>query len=268
MVLNAKLVARSTTKISLNDRFTELRKIVPTIQPAPPPPPTTTRVAPPPPPSHYYDSSPGQRPRFDHPYQPGSRSGLPHSSSDDYYDSPPPSRYDAVGRNWSLAERIAEGMYLPRRRPAFEAALKIKRKSLKQRLGGGNYYGGFRGRSNGGGSFWSYNNHYREGSFRGWRPRYGFRGRGGNFRRSRSFQNLDRRWGSSTSLASDGTGFRRRSYSGSSGRGFRTWGRGGNRGGGGNFRGPREQISREELDKQLDEYMSGTQNVIDANIDA
>ncbi len=85
-----------------------------------------------------------------------------------------------------------------------------------------------------------------------------------------SFQNL-RRWESSTSLASDGTGFRRRSQSASSGRGGSYRGRGtGNSFRGGQFRrgADREDISKDALDKELDEYMTGTQNVIDLDAEA
>ena len=81
------------------------------------------------------------------------------------------------------------------------------------------------------------------------------------------FQNL-RRWESSTSLASDGTGVRRRSHSAGSGRGGYRGGRGGynfRRGGGG---GAREEISKDALDAELDEYMTGTQNVIDVDAEA
>ena len=81
------------------------------------------------------------------------------------------------------------------------------------------------------------------------------------------FQNLQR-WNSNASLASDGTGFRRRSRSAGSSRGFRF-----QRGDFANRRSfrrqmPREEISRDKLDAELDAYMSGTQNVIDVDADA
>ena len=193
---NSKFVVKSTTKISLNDRFTELRKIAPVVQA--PVPVAPKQRQPPPIVKQHYEPSP-VRPRYDMPYHPGQRPMAgPESDEDDPYDVH--DRYQPVGRSRSLAERIAAGVYLPRRRPAFEAALKIKQRSIQHRLGGsyGGNYSGFQSRPSGNWQF----NRYRGGgggqsyggSFRGWRPRYNLRynnrGFGGQrgFRRSRSFQ--------------------------------------------------------------------------------
>ena len=197
---SSKIVVKSTTKISLNDRFTELRKITPVVQPvvlASPP------KRQPPPLVQHYEPTPIVRPRYDAPYHPGHRTqaySSPDSEEDPYEVL---DRYQPVGRNRSLAERVAGGVYFPRRLPAIEAALKIKRRSIQHRIGG-NYYSGGGGGGSGGfqqvrpaaGGQWQMNR-YRGGgygsSFRGWRPRYSnYRfNRGaqrGGFRRSRSFQ--------------------------------------------------------------------------------
>jgi hypothetical protein len=190
---NSKIVVKSTTKISLNDRFTELRKITPVVQPVAPAPPPKRQ---PPPLVQHYEPTPIVRPRYDMPYHPGHRA-LAYSSpesEDDPYEVL--DRYQPVGRNRSLAERVAGGVYFPRRLPAIEAALKIKNRSIQHRLGGSYYGGGGSFQQGRPGGHWQMNR-YRGGgygsSFRGWRPRYGnYRfNRGaqrGGFRRSRSFQ--------------------------------------------------------------------------------
>jgi hypothetical protein len=77
------------------------------------------------------------------------------------------------------------------------------------------------------------------------------------------------RWTSSHSLASDGMGRHKRSSSeggrGRRGRGGRG-GRGGRRGGrGGN---PNPKMTKEELDAQLESYMSNTRTVLDHDLDS
>ena len=164
---NTKLVVKSTTKISLHDRFTELRKIAPLPQQ------TVKRTAPPPPISRSQFESP--RPRYDIPY-----SVSAHREASPEYEH---DRYMPVGRSRSLAERIADGVYIPsRRHMAFESALSIQHRPVQNRLGGGfGHYG------------WRYGR-YHDAGFRGRRQRFGFRfNRGGfggprGFRRSRSFQ--------------------------------------------------------------------------------
>jgi hypothetical protein len=183
---SAKIVVKSTTKISLHERFTELRKLAP-VEP-PPPAPAPRRAAPAVAKPHLDPV----RPRYDLPYslvaQHRVAAAVPEPQFERFQE-PPYERYHGVGRSRSLAERIADGVYLPSRRPAFEAAFKIQRRSIQHRLGGGfeareRPYGRYRGGGGGGAG----------GAFRGWRPRYGLRfGRGGGaglrgFRRSRSFQ--------------------------------------------------------------------------------
>ena len=176
---NSKIVVKSTTKISLHERFTELRKIAP---PQPQPQQTVKRIAPPPP---LPPPPSAPRPRYDLPYSIRHRSPSPDYGYEDYEHE----RYIPVGRNRTLAEQIADGMYLqPRRRPTFEAALQIKHRSIQNRLGLGSSYGGYRDN-------WNYGRFRERGGYRSWRgPRYRFsRGgpRGGGpqgFRRSRSFQ--------------------------------------------------------------------------------
>lgn len=87
--------------------------------------------------------------------------------------------------------------------------------------------------------------------------------RGGRGANQRGLQ----RWTSTHSLASDGMGRRRGSWRGRGvgqrgGRGFR----GGGRRGRGYARQPK--MTKEELDAQLDSYMSKTKTVLDRDLDA
>ena len=165
--------------------------------------------------------------------------------------------------------------YIPRRTPAVEAAMRLKRRSLKQRLGvrqnnidnsswqrnntfGGNYlkyYGKFRFQGN-----------QRYGRDR-WNSGRWIRG-GGVRPRSRSMG----RWGSTASLASDGMGKARRFRSNSfSGRRM-GWTRGGRRGRGrgrGGWRSTEgKPPTKEELDQQIDSYMASSKSAMDKELDS
>lgn len=165
--------------------------------------------------------------------------------------------------------------YIHRRTPAVEAALRLKRRSLKQRLGvrqnnfdnsswhrnntfGGNYlknYGNFRHQGN-----------QRHGRAR-WNTGRWIRG-GGARPRSRSVG----RWGSTASLSSDGMGKVRRSRSNSfSGRRM-GWNRGGRRGRGRGRGGWRSSDgkppTKEDLDQQIDSYMASSKNAMDKELDS
>ena len=163
--------------------------------------------------------------------------------------------------------------YTPRRTPAAEAALRLKRRSIKQRLGvrpnsfdntnwqrsnafGGNYlrhYGKFRYGNRGYGRGRQNN--------RRW-----IRGRGNMRPRSRSMG----RWGSTVSLASDGMGKTRRPRSNSfSGRRM-GWTRGGRRGRGrGGWRSSDgKPPTKDELDQQIDSYMALSKSAMDKELDS
>lgn len=170
---NEKVVLKSTTNISLHDRFTALKDLaaaLPKIKKA-------SKPAPPPP-----EHQPYPRARRDHPCPDRRRSSSPENRRQTFYGD-----YDfrhelfaPIGRNRTLAEQIAGGSYFPpSRRPP---SLKFQSRSIQNRLG----------------SRFSYNyrdnwNHGRimERGFTTWRPRFrfgqdGYHGRG--FRRSRSLQ--------------------------------------------------------------------------------
>jgi len=156
--------------------------------------------------------------------------------------------------------------YTPRRTPAAEAALRLKRRSLKQRLGvrpnldNTNW--------NRGSGYLRYYGRYRNKGFaRGrWNNGRWLRGRGAFRPRSRSMG----RWGSTASLSSDGMGKGRRPRSNSySGR--RTgWNRGGRRGRGrsGGRSSDGKPPTKEELDQQIDSYMASSKSAMDKELDS
>ena len=166
---------------------------------------------------------------------------------------------------------------MPRRTPAVEAALRLKRRSLKQRLGvrPNNFDGTNWQRNNiSGGNYLKYYGRFRYQGFRGngrarWNSRGRWiRGRGGFRPRSRSMG----RWGSTVSLASDGMGKARRPRSNSfSGRRM-GWTRGGRRGRGRGRGGWRsvegKPPTKEELDQQIDSYMASSKGGLDKELDS
>lgn len=292
--------------MSLHERFTQLGRIEtkppPNRKSAPPlpsrPAPRRARSPPPPPPP----------PQITRPYYPEQRTYAPPASRSTmepelYSYRRPPQRststyrpYQSYDENpnsfldrWSSPDREFDGGrsgYL--RRPAspepyvergggmrsnghsatFAAAMKIKQRSIHQRLGRvkrpGAYSDSYSPRWSRRSSDWD----LPLPSFR--RNRRG--GYGGGMYSSLSF-NRSRGWaGSTASLASDGTGRRSRSRFRNRNRG---WGGGGGRGRRG-FRGRRGRsqgppISREELDKELDLYMAQGPNAkaaLDKDLDS
>jgi len=158
--------------------------------------------------------------------------------------------------------------FTPRRTPAAEAALRLKRRSLKQRLGVRPMFDNtnWNRNSNPGGGYLRFNGRYRNKGFaRGrWNNGRWLRGRGGFRQRSRSMG----RWGSTASLASDGMGKSRRPRSNSfSGR--RTgWNRGGRgRGRRGWRSSDGKPPTKEELDQQIDSYMASSKSAMDKELD-
>lgn len=162
--------------------------------------------------------------------------------------------------------------YMPRRTPAAEAALRLKRRSLKQRLGmrPNNFDTSNWQRNNGfGGNYLRYHGRSRQGN-RGfgknrWNSGNWIRARGGFRPRSRSMG----RWGSTVSLSSDGMGRGRRPRSNSFSGGRMGWARGGRRGRG--RRGWRtsdgKPPTKEQLDQQIDSYMASTKSAMDKELD-
>jgi len=240
MAFQGKLTLRAATTISLHERFTHLKSIKP-IPARGPEQQTRTSIPKPRPPSPQV-----------------------------YYEPPPPShrRANSAPRYHGIFEEdlpryrrrennsaVRQPRYLQRNprpiRPdiAFAAAMKLKQKSIKQRLGQRErheqplYY-------NQQNTYRRFNNGYRE-------RRGGYRGR------NRSMN----RWPSSQSLASDGMGRTRQRSGGGwwnrGGRGRRGRGVGGGRGG----RYQKPKISKEELDAQLDSYMANTKTVLDKDLD-
>ena len=161
-----------------------------------------------------------------------------------------------------------------RRTPAVEAALRLKRRSLKQRLGvRQNHMDGMnwpRNNISGG----NYNKYYQRFRFQGFRGRGRARWNRGRWIRSRgSFRPRSRsigRWGSSASLASDGMGIRRRPRSNSfSGRKMGWFRGGGRRRGRGGWRsGDGKPPTKEELDQQIDSYMASSKCGLDKELDS
>ncbi|XP_052800587.1 chromatin target of PRMT1 protein-like isoform X4 [Mya arenaria] len=226
----AKIVLKSTTKVTLSDRFTQIQKMRP-----PPPSPQEVRAQ---------------------------MAASQHSTQ----------------QNRRLAQQMAN-------RPAVQAALgqrggpkhpqqqvEFQQKTLKQRLGPSNVKarltlgqqayrgrgrggrrGGYRGRGQSNGYVTSGNVFFNSrGGMRG--QGFGGRGRGG-FSPSRGGRGRG-----GTRGGGDRGGF---------GRGQRGGGRGMGRGRGGRGRGARGggQASREQLDNQLEEYMSKTKNHLDMDLD-
>jgi len=166
--------------------------------------------------------------------------------------------------------------YTPRRTPAVEAALRLKRRSIKQRLGvRSNNFNNTNWQQNNtfGGNYLRYYGKFRHQGNRGYgrgRQNNGrwIRGRGSIRPRSRSMG----RWGSTVSLASDGMGKARQPRSNSfSGRRM-GWTRGGKRGRG---RGRGEWRSsdgkpptKDELDQQIDSYMASSKSAMDKELDS
>ena len=190
-------VLRSTAKMSLHERFTQLRKIAP--QPTHESPPERHSAPPP--------------PRI--------------RQSPEYYEPPPARPIRSTTVRPSVPPRFRDYSKIPRNL-AVEAALKLKRRSIKQRLGV------------------RQNNFRRNQTFYGWRGARARRARG-RFQRWNNFN--------------VGTIGRRR---------FGTWRRGGGRGGRGRRWGRgnmRPKVSKEELDKDLDNYMAHTKSMLDKEMD-
>merc|ERR1711962_593533 len=240
MAFQGKLTLRAATTISLHERFTHLKSIKPI--PARGPEQQTRAPIPkprPPSPQEYYVPPPTSHRRA--------------TSAPQYHgifeeDIP---RYRRQNNSAVRQER----RYLQRNprpiRPdiAFAAAMKLKQKSIKHRLGQRERHEQP--------LYYNQQNSYRR-FYNGYRER-----RGGYRGRNRSMN----RWPSSQSLASDGMGNRTRRRSGGG-----WWNRGGRnrRGRGGGGRGGRYQkpkISKEELDAQLDSYMANTKTVLDKDLD-
>merc|ERR1712110_314109 len=138
---------------------------------------------------------------------------------------------------------------------AAEAALLLKRRSLKQRLGmrPNNFDTSNWQRNNGfGGNYLRYHGRSRQGN-RGfgknrWNSGNWIRARGGFRPRSRSMG----RWGSTVSLSSDGMG-----RGGRRGRGRRAW-----------RTSDGKPPTKEELDQQIDSYMASTKSAMDKELDS
>jgi len=218
-----------------------------------------SRSAPPPP--HYERYNPEQP----H-YQPPLRREYSHNynfSDDSGFDRNrlTPAQYSPGYSNSYYAN------FTPRRTPAAEAALRLKRRSLKQRLGVRPTFDNTSwNRNNPGGGYLRFYGRYRNKGFvRGrWNNGRWLRGRGGFRPRSRSMG----RWGSTASLASDGMGKGRRPRSNSfSGR--RTgWNRGGRgRGRRGWRSSDGKPPTKEELDQQIDSYMASSKSAMDKELD-
>lgn len=232
-MFSEKLVLKSQTGLSLHERFTALRGIKPV--PASGPEPAVAAI--PQRQIEYYTPPP----------RPASVSRRPRggATSQPQYHGLFDARREVDSNSFSRTPR----------RPtlAFQAALKLKKKSIKQRLGP------FKNRT-------FFQNYPRYNQRRGYQ-----RGRPGGYHRGN--QRLQRHWTSTHSLASDGTGRHRRG-----GGGGGSWR--GNRRGGGRFRGRQSRgggrgrypaqpkMTKEELDAQLDSYMSNTKTVLDRDLDA
>jgi len=302
-----ELVVRGSTSISLHERFTSLRKGGATAQgqsinddvnnslynrngydePSPGPalrgattvPNYTPSVKmeslrrggyfrsdvagrPAPPPPHYERYNP-ERPHYQPPLR-RENSNYYNFNDDSGFDGDRlnPSTYGTGYSNSYYAQN-----FTPRRTPAVEAALRLKRRSLKQRLGVRPAFDNTTWNRNPGGGYLRFYGRYRSKGFvRGrWNNGRWQRGRGGFRPRSRSMG----RWGSTASLASDGMGKGRRPRSNSfSGR--RTgWNRGGRRGRGrGGWRSSDgKPPTKEELDQQIDSYMANSKLAMDKELD-
>ena len=194
--------------MSLHERFTQLRKIVPQpIEETPatrPPPPAPPRI------SHEYYVPPPERvapePRVE-------RARM------------------AVQPRYRRDNRMS-------RQLAIEAALKLKRKSIKQRLG-------IRQNSN----------FRRNQTFFGWRGARARRLRG----RFRGINRFNRQGSQNGNVGRRRGGPWRRGFGGRGG------GRGGRRRGGRKQQQPK--VTKEELDQQLDSYMANTKSVLDRDLD-
>ncbi|XP_048749260.2 chromatin target of PRMT1 protein-like isoform X3 [Ostrea edulis] len=229
MAVPAKIVLKSTTKMSLNDRFTNIVTM--------PTSPQTIRAK-------------------------------------------MAATQQASSANRRLAQQMAN-------RPTVQAALKIKKASLKQRLGTTNVkarlnMNAVRGRGvrGTGGGF----NRGRGGGQRG--QRGGSRGGGGDAMSPRGrgrggFGQMNKTLGGGGFRGNQRGGFRGRGRGGFGDRGRGGRGNRGNRGGnrfqrgrGGRGRGGRGRggmksgMTAEELDNQLDAYMSKTKNTVRSNLDA
>lgn len=208
MAFHEKLVLRSTATMSLHERFTQLRKIV--VQPIeetpstrPPPP------APPPPPQYYVPPPERSEPRVDR------------------------ARMAAQPR-YRRENRIS-------RQLAIEAALKLKRKSIKQRLG------------------------IRQNNFRRNQTQtFGWRGGRARRVRGRFRDGINGQW--NNMRTQNGNIGRRRQGTWRRGGGGRG-GRGGRRQRGRGGRQPQTKVTKEELDQQLDSYMANTKTVLDRDLD-
>lgn len=213
MAFTQRMVLKSATTMSLHERFSQLRQTVPPPAPAAPtytPPAARATTAPPSAPPRIYEDDDveivgGRGPN-----------------------------YHGIFRQRSTRSEFSS-------RPlshslAFEMAMKIKRKSIKQRLGQTRNQHGYRP--------W-----YRRNWSRGGRG-----GRNWNYR-GRSQQNSNfNRWN--------------QGYSNPQFRRFRGRGRG--RGRGGRFMNRRNngpKVTKDELDKEMDDYMANTKSFLDQEMD-
>jgi len=266
MAVNGRLTLKSATTISLHERFTSLRNIKPV--------PATGPIENNSGPLNSRSRSQIQKPRPASPdvyYVPPSQSRRAPSApeyhgifeSDRFRDrSPSPRdrrRSNSAVRHQTYLQRNPRNI---RPQLAFQAAMKLKQRSIKQRLGQRQQNFGQTRQHN-------FYNH-QSSPYKQRRFYNGFQGRRGGYRGYGGYQGYQgmNRWASSHSLASDGTGRGRRRRGGGGGnwRG-RGWGRqrgGGNRNGG---RYQKPKISKEELDSELDSYMKHTKTVLDKDLD-
>lgn len=255
-----KIVIKSSTKISLHDRFTELRRLSDKNVASP-----STATA---------SNNASARNGFanaggDNNVQPRSNPTSPRTPRRQHQQH---QQYGYGGGDRGGFRRGRGGILTrPRRTNVVEAAMKIKKRSLKQRLGvrPNNYQAGIV-YYNGGG--YRFRGNYSRGRGRFIRRNYRGRGQGGNMRR----------WGSSTSIASNGSkrgggrgggnrrGLRRSRSLQNLSRGYRRRGGRGGRGRGRGGRGGQQKTkppTKEELDQQLDNYMSNTKSALDKQLD-
>jgi len=262
MAVNGRLTLKSATTISLHERFTSLRNI----KPVPATGPTENNSGP----LNSRSRSQIQKPRPASPdvyYVPPSQTRRAPSApeyhgifeSDRFRDrSPSPRdrrRSNSAVRHQTYLQRNPRNI---RPQLAFQAAMKLKQRSIKQRLGQRQQNFGQTRQQN-------FYNH-QSSPYKQRRFYNGFQGRRGGYRGYQGYQGMNR-WASTHSLASDGTGRGRRRRGGGGNWRGRGWGRqrgGGNRNGG---RYQKPKISKEELDSELDSYMKHTKTVLDKDID-
>lgn len=222
MAFTERLVLKSATNMSLHERFTSLRHIKTT-------PSSETRSK----------SMPAQQVKYYTPPTPAVSSryhGLFEEDDDDV-------EIVEETRPFSFRRPALQSHQRPpmQRHLAFQAALRLKRKSIKQRLGPRPLI------------YHQQNLRYRNQNFRGRRNFTQYRGQwGGNFNRDNwHFRNQRQR------RNNRGNSFRGR---------WRNNRGGGGRGGRGQQRN-QPKMTREELDAQLDQYMSKTKTVLDHDLD-